>query len=71
MDSHHDNGAGGLTPKHSSALSPSHLLSLWVTAGPLLQGVLSVTCQTKRAAKFSELCWDQELRSFSCFPLLS
>lgn len=31
-------------------------------------GVLSVTCQTKRAAEFSELCWDQEWRAFPCLP---
>lgn len=31
-------------------------------------GALSVTCQTNRAARFSELCWDLEVESLSCLP---
>lgn len=31
-------------------------------------GVLSVTCQTNRAARFSELCWDLGAESLSCLP---
>ena len=42
-------------------LSPGHS---W--AAPT--GVLSVTCQTNRVARFSELCWDVRVESFSCPP---